>query len=267
MAEEFSKVFTPDQCSLDTLDPARFDALLAGRRLIMFGDSLMRIQWLSLACMLRSQVRNCLHLHSSSEPQELLSLILPFFECRLSYVSAEPDHVSCLSACAILECRRMCARSAEGNWHFVHSSQPSLCSQCTHARVLSSAAAGRMEGDLLRQMVDDTVFLGGDLYVMRQSAPSLTHETDGCAERGGDRGGGVLVQDRAAPGRVCVQLGPGRRPGSRQAVCRGVHAQVGGQGQRAHLLQAPSRAQSSMSWAEARCTHLKHLCAFSVPLS
>ena len=160
-------MFTPDQCSLDTLDPARFDALLAGRRLIMFGDSLMRIQWLSLACMLRSQVRTRLHLHSSSEHQELLSLILPFYECRLSYVSAEPDHVSYLFACAILECRRMCARSAEGNWHFAHPILPSFCPRCTHARVLSSAAAGRMEGDLLRQMIDVPVFLGGDLCVMQ----------------------------------------------------------------------------------------------------
>jgi len=37
-------------------DPVKFDAALAGKRLIMFGDSIMRIQWLSLACLLRSQV-------------------------------------------------------------------------------------------------------------------------------------------------------------------------------------------------------------------
>ena len=51
-------MFQPDQCSLEMLDAAQFDAALAGRRLIMFGDSIMRIQWLSLACLLRSQVRN-----------------------------------------------------------------------------------------------------------------------------------------------------------------------------------------------------------------
>ncbi len=56
MEEEFRKVFQPDQCSLESLDPVHFDAALAGRRLIMFGDSIMRIQWLSLACLLRSQV-------------------------------------------------------------------------------------------------------------------------------------------------------------------------------------------------------------------
>ncbi len=49
-------MFQPDQCSLERLDPVHFDAALAGRRLIMFGDSIMRIQWLSLACLLRSQV-------------------------------------------------------------------------------------------------------------------------------------------------------------------------------------------------------------------
>lgn len=51
-------MFRPQQCSLHALDPARFDAFMAGRRLIMFGDSIMRIQWLSLACLLRSHVRN-----------------------------------------------------------------------------------------------------------------------------------------------------------------------------------------------------------------
>ena len=81
--EEFSKVFAPDQCSLDMLDPARFDQLLAGRRLIMFGDSVMRLQWLCRAL-------------------------------GLSCVPAEPDHVSCLSARAMLERRRVCVRSAEG---------------------------------------------------------------------------------------------------------------------------------------------------------
>ena len=54
--KEFSKVFRPEQCSLQMLDPVHFDAALAGKRLIMFGDSIMRIQWLSLACLLRSQV-------------------------------------------------------------------------------------------------------------------------------------------------------------------------------------------------------------------
>ena len=101
--EEFSKVFTPDQCSLDMLDPARFDELLAGRRLIMFGDSIMRLQWLSLACMLRSQVGTRLHLCLSSGHQELPSLVMPCYALGLSCVSAEPDPVSCLSASAMLE--------------------------------------------------------------------------------------------------------------------------------------------------------------------
>ena len=146
MEEEFSKVFTPDQCSLEMLDPARFDELLAGRRLIMFGDSIMRLQWLSLACMLRSQVRTRLHLSPSSGHQELSSHIMPCYALGWSHVSAEPDCVSCLSASAMLECRRVCTCSAEGNCHVVHPIPPSSCSQCTHAQVLSSAAAGRMEG-------------------------------------------------------------------------------------------------------------------------
>ena len=112
--EEFSKVFAPDQCSLDMLDPARFDQLLAGRRLIMFGDSVMRLQWLSLACMLRSQVGARPHLCLICEHQELPSLIMPCRALGLSCVPAEPDHVSCLSARAMLERRRVCVRSAEG---------------------------------------------------------------------------------------------------------------------------------------------------------
>ena len=55
--KEFRQVFVPEQCSLRMLDPAHFDEVMAGRRLIMFGDSIMRIQWLSLACLLRSVVR------------------------------------------------------------------------------------------------------------------------------------------------------------------------------------------------------------------
>ena len=57
MDKEFRQVFVPEQCSLRMLDPARFDEVMAGRRLIMFGDSIMRIQWLSLACLLRTVVR------------------------------------------------------------------------------------------------------------------------------------------------------------------------------------------------------------------
>ena len=58
MDEEFRQVFVPEQCSLRMLDPARFDEVMAGRRLIMLGDSIMRIQWLSLACLLRTVVRS-----------------------------------------------------------------------------------------------------------------------------------------------------------------------------------------------------------------
>ena len=123
MEEEFSKIFTPDQCSLDMLDPARFDELLAGRRLIMFGDSIMRLQWLSLACMLRSQVRTRLRLCPSSGHQEPPSLIMPCRALGWSHVSAEPDPVSCLSASAMLERRRVCACSAEGTCHS-HASTP-----------------------------------------------------------------------------------------------------------------------------------------------
>lgn len=41
-ARESRQVFQPDQCELREWDPAGFERCMAGRRLLMFGDSLMR---------------------------------------------------------------------------------------------------------------------------------------------------------------------------------------------------------------------------------
>ena len=53
---ENGQVFLPDGCSLRSLDPARFNDQMAGRRMIFLGDSLMRGNWQSLACWLADQV-------------------------------------------------------------------------------------------------------------------------------------------------------------------------------------------------------------------
>ena len=53
---ENSQVFLSDGCSLRSLDPARFNDQMAGRRIIFLGDSLMRGNWQSLACWLADQV-------------------------------------------------------------------------------------------------------------------------------------------------------------------------------------------------------------------
>ena len=53
---ENSQVFLPDNCSLRSLEPARFNDQMAGRRMIFLGDSLMRGNWQSLACWLADQV-------------------------------------------------------------------------------------------------------------------------------------------------------------------------------------------------------------------
>ena len=49
-------MFLSDGCSLRSLDPARFNDQMAGRRIIFLGDSLMRGNWQSLACWLSNQV-------------------------------------------------------------------------------------------------------------------------------------------------------------------------------------------------------------------
>ena len=75
---ENSQVFLSDGCSLRSLDPARFNDQMAGRRIMFLGDSLMRGNWQSLACWLADQVsmnpcfvanrhlRNTLHLADAS---------------------------------------------------------------------------------------------------------------------------------------------------------------------------------------------------------
>lgn len=54
-------MFQPDSCNLRTVDKGEFGGQMKGRRLIFLGDSLMRGNWQSLACWLRSEV-STLHL-------------------------------------------------------------------------------------------------------------------------------------------------------------------------------------------------------------
>ena len=53
---QYSQVFTPDDCALREFDAENFNTQMAGRRLLFLGDSLMRGNWGSLACLLRDQV-------------------------------------------------------------------------------------------------------------------------------------------------------------------------------------------------------------------
>lgn len=50
------QIFQPDACQLRPTDPDDLAARMAGRRLIMLGDSLMRLHFFSLGCLLRSHV-------------------------------------------------------------------------------------------------------------------------------------------------------------------------------------------------------------------
>ena len=55
--QEFRQVFQADQCKLRDFDAADFSAKMRGRKLIMIGDSIMRLHFYSLACLMRGQVR------------------------------------------------------------------------------------------------------------------------------------------------------------------------------------------------------------------
>ncbi|KAK9907951.1 hypothetical protein WJX75_000456 [Coccomyxa subellipsoidea] len=48
----YSKVYKPYECDLRPWNPEQFADCTAAKRIIMIGDSLMRQQWLSLACLL-----------------------------------------------------------------------------------------------------------------------------------------------------------------------------------------------------------------------
>lgn len=54
--QEFRQVFQADQCALRGFDAADFSAKMRGRKLIMIGDSIMRLHFYSLACLMRGQV-------------------------------------------------------------------------------------------------------------------------------------------------------------------------------------------------------------------
>ena len=56
--QEFRQVFQADQCRLRDFDAADFSAKMRGRKLIMIGDSIMRLHFYSLACLMRGQVRS-----------------------------------------------------------------------------------------------------------------------------------------------------------------------------------------------------------------
>ena len=51
-------MFQADQCRLRDFDAADFSAKMRGRKLIMIGDSIMRLHFYSLACLMRGQVRS-----------------------------------------------------------------------------------------------------------------------------------------------------------------------------------------------------------------
>ena len=54
--QEYRQVFQADQCQLRNFDARDFSQKMRKRRLIMVGDSIMRLHFYSLACLMKSEV-------------------------------------------------------------------------------------------------------------------------------------------------------------------------------------------------------------------
>lgn len=56
--QEFRKVFKPHACELNAWNASRFEQCLAGRCIIIVGDSTMRQTFQSLACLMSEQIQD-----------------------------------------------------------------------------------------------------------------------------------------------------------------------------------------------------------------
>lgn len=54
--QEYRQVFQADQCQLRNFDAQNFSQRMRKRKLIMVGDSLMRLHFYSLACLMKAEV-------------------------------------------------------------------------------------------------------------------------------------------------------------------------------------------------------------------
>ena len=70
---QYSQVFTPDDCSLREFEAENFNTQMQGRRLLFLGDSLMRGNWGSMACLLRDQVTVLTECKACSTPPYISS--------------------------------------------------------------------------------------------------------------------------------------------------------------------------------------------------
>ena len=74
--QEFRKVFKPHACELHAWNASHFEECLAGRRIIIIGDSTMRQAFQSLACLLTDQILSGFFVVSLPYLQECFSLSL-----------------------------------------------------------------------------------------------------------------------------------------------------------------------------------------------
>ncbi len=54
--QEYRQIFQADQCQLRNFDARDFSQKMSQRKLIMIGDSIMRLNFYSVACFMKSEV-------------------------------------------------------------------------------------------------------------------------------------------------------------------------------------------------------------------
>ncbi len=54
--QEYRQIFQADQCQLRNFDARDFSQKMSQRKLIMIGDSIMRLHFYSVACFMKSEV-------------------------------------------------------------------------------------------------------------------------------------------------------------------------------------------------------------------
>ena len=91
-------MFLPDGCSLRSLDPARFNDQMAGRRMIFLGDSLMRGNWQSLACWLADQVSMNPKIFADIDIREHCNPVDSHLADMVNTTEARGPHQSCSAA-------------------------------------------------------------------------------------------------------------------------------------------------------------------------
>ena len=85
--QEYRQIFQADLCQLRNFDARDFSQKMGKRKLIMVGDSLMRLNFYSLACLMKSEVSKPSAASPLTSPVTGMPLHLwgdsPFLKCSM----------------------------------------------------------------------------------------------------------------------------------------------------------------------------------------